>query len=327
MPATVKMGSMAERSPAERDTAEWYRAFAEEARGQSAIYEDWALSVASDRRLIALIERLPLQKRQPNLLFATSRFLGAPEGGYGPFRDWLIANWARVVPEAMRRMTQTNEPRRCASLLPALGLLDGPLALLEVGASAGLCLYPDRYRYSYGAVTAGPASGVLLECATTGAVPVPSEAPEVAWRAGIDLDPLDVRDTEQMRWLTTLIWPEQDDRRRRLLAAIEIARAEPPLLFRGDAAARLADVLARVPRGARPVVVVSGVLVYLTAAERAAFVGLLRSLGVDWVSLEGRAAIPSIEAALPARPGRFVLSLNERPLAFSGARGEWLDWL
>jgi hypothetical protein len=311
-----------------RDTAEWYRSFAEETRGQSAIYERWALSVADDRQLLALIDGLPLQKRQPNLLFACSRFLGAPEGGYVPFRDWLVAHWDLVVPEVMKRMTQTNEPRRCAALLPALGLVaaDGPVALLEVGASAGLCLYPDRYSYSYDGVEFGPDSAVRLECATSGAVPLPVTMPEIVWRCGIDLDPLDVRDAEQMRWLTTLPWPEQEDRRLTLGAAIEVARDDPPTLVRGDATARLAESVALAPDGARVVVVVSGVLVYLTAAERAAFVEEVRALGVHWIALEGRSAIPSVEAALPDRPGRFVLSLNERPFAFAGARGEWLDW-
>ncbi|MFE4537493.1 DUF2332 family protein [Streptomyces scopuliridis] len=50
----------------------------------------------------------------------------------------------------LSRRTQTNEPGRCATLLPALAALDGPLALIEVGASAGLCLHVDRYSYDYG---------------------------------------------------------------------------------------------------------------------------------------------------------------------------------
>ncbi len=40
----------------------------------------------------------------------------------------------------MSKRTQTNEPGRCAVLLPLLAALPQPLALLEVGASAGLCL-------------------------------------------------------------------------------------------------------------------------------------------------------------------------------------------
>jgi hypothetical protein len=47
----------------------------------------------------------------------------------------------------LAQSTQTNEPGRCAALLPMLARLPEPLALLEVGASAGLCLLPDFYTY------------------------------------------------------------------------------------------------------------------------------------------------------------------------------------
>jgi hypothetical protein len=62
--------------------------------------------------------------------------------------------------------------------------------LLEVGTAAGLCLYPDRYTYRYGEHTVG-SSGPVLECTATGTVP-PGHLPEVVWRAGLDLNPLDV---------------------------------------------------------------------------------------------------------------------------------------
>ena len=41
------------------------------------------------------------------------------------------------------RRTQTNEPARCAVLLPALAQLPEPLALVDVGASAGLTMLFD----------------------------------------------------------------------------------------------------------------------------------------------------------------------------------------
>jgi hypothetical protein len=317
-----------------RGTASWYRDFGEtEAHGQSAVYEEWALGVAADRELIDIIDELPLQKRQPNLIFACARLLGAPVGPFAGFRDWLLANWPAVAAEAGHRSTQTNEARRCATLLPALTMIPGPLALLEVGASAGLCLYPDRYSYSYdGGEPVHPSDGpstVLLECATNGRVPVPGELPTIVWRAGIDLEPLDVDDADDMLWLETLIWPEQHERRERLRSAIAIARQEPPRLVRGDAIAALAALAAQAPADATLVIVASAVLVYLPAADRLRFVEAVRELGADWVSLEGVGGLPTVRAAIPddgGAPGRFVLALNERPLAWTGPHGQSLDW-
>jgi hypothetical protein len=202
-----------------------------------------------------------------------------------------------------------------------------------VGASAGLCLYPDRYSYRYdGGEPLHPqdgASTVLLECATNGLVPVPARLPEVVWRAGIDLAPLDVSDAADTLWLETLVWPEQQERRDRLRAAIAIARLDPPRLLRGDAIDALPALAAEAPAGATLVVVASAVLVYLAAAERMRFVETVRRLGADWVSLEGVGGLPTVQAAIPSHsgaPGRFVLALNERPLAFTGPHGQSLDW-
>ncbi len=316
------------------DTSSWYRGFGElEARGQSELYERWALGVADDPALISLIDELPLQKRQPNLIFACARLLGAPEEDYPAFRRWLGDHWAAVVPEALARSTQTNEARRCASLLPALARIAGPLALLEVGASAGLCLFPDRYSYSYDGGPridpgAGPSS-VLLECATTGDVPRPAVLPRIVWRAGLDLRPLDPRDHDDMLWLETLVWPEQHERRSRLRAAIRIAAEDPPRIVRADAS-ELASLAAEAPHDATLVVITSAVLVYLPFAERMRFVESVRSLDARWVSLEGVRGLPTVRQALPddgGSDGRFVLALDEVPLAFTGPHGQFLEWI
>jgi hypothetical protein len=117
-----------------------------------------------------------------------------------PLRDArLLDDWDAVRATVLARATQTNEVGRCATLLPVLAGLPGPLALIEVGASAGLCLYPDRCSYRYsgsrGDVALDPAAGpspVVLECRLDGDVPLPDALPDVVWRGGVDLYPLDV---------------------------------------------------------------------------------------------------------------------------------------
>jgi hypothetical protein len=316
-------------------TVNWYRWFAEhEAPGRSALFETWARGVAGDAEVLERLAELPRPKRQPNLLFACSRLVGCPLAPYGEWREWLLANWPAVSAEMRVRGTQTNEPRRCAVVLPVLAQIEGPIALLEVGASAGLCLYPDRYSYSYDGRRLDPVEGpstVLLECSTTGNPPIPAALPEIVWRAGIDLNPLDLTDADDVNWLETLIWPEQHERLARIHAAIEIVRADPPRIIRGDAIDDLPPLVAVAPPDATLVIVSSAVIVYLMPEPRARFIEYVRSLNAAWISNEGAGIVPVAAAALgdrvPSVLGQMLLSLNEVPRAFTGPHGDRLDWL
>src|SRR5882762_6636838 len=145
-----------------------------EVRGVSPSYEALCLGVAGDADVLARLDELPPPKRQPNLLLGAVRFLGGPVDAYRPFRDWALEHWELLAATMRERSTQTNEPRRCATLLPVLAALPQPLALLEVGPSAGLCLYPDRYAYRYQAGADEHLLGespVELRCTISGPVP------------------------------------------------------------------------------------------------------------------------------------------------------------
>lgn len=308
-----------------------YRRFADlEARGTSPIYEDWARAIADDPEILALLAELPRRKQQPHLIFACARLLGAPVGPFPTLRAWMLAHWPELRAEVLARATQTNEAGRCAVLLPVLSRLNGPLALVEAGASAGLTLYPDRYSYRYdtGAhirelhPADGPSSAIL-EC-TIDEPSVPDRLPEIVWRAGIDLNPLDITDPTALTWLETLIWPEHDHRRRRLDAAAAIAAADPPHLEQGDILERVPDLVARAPRGARVVVYHSSVVMYLDAERRAAFAELTRSLeDVTWVSNEGSDVFPEITTKAGVDVGgRNILAVNGEPLALAGTHGQ-----
>ncbi len=131
-------------------TAENYRRFARrEAAGRSALYESLALAVADDEAILGFLGALPAEKRQPNLLFAAARFLLDAVPDVTDLRRLVADRHDRLVEVMLERRTQTNEPARCATILPVLCRLPGPLALIEVGASAGLTLLIDRYGYDY----------------------------------------------------------------------------------------------------------------------------------------------------------------------------------
>ncbi|GAB3431313.1 DUF2332 domain-containing protein [Flindersiella endophytica] len=309
-------------------TAENYAEFGiRETRGISPTYERLSLAVSEDADLLALLDTLPPPKRQPNLLFGVVRLLGGPVDDPAAFHDYVLAYWPAVQAEMRVRATQTNEPGRCAVLLPVLASLPGPLALVEVGASAGLNLYPDRYAYRYGDQQVGSGEPVL-ECEATGLERVPDRLPEVVWRAGLDLNPLDVTKPDDVAWLDALIWPEHTHRRDRLRAASAVAAADPPLLVRGDAVSALPELAAKAPEGATLVVFHTSVLYQMPEPQRTAFADLVRGLPGHWISVEG----PDVMGydTLPDLPDgsgfHNVVALDGTPLAWARAHGQGLSW-
>lgn len=177
---------------------------------------------------------LPNSKQQPNLLLAAVRLCCGLAADFPDFQSRLRDNADTVRAVMLARSTQTNEPARCATLLPALRSLPQPLALIEVGASAGLCLLPDLYGYDYGRVQMRGASGApVFACRASADTPVPLAPPRIAWRAGLDLEPIDAADTGKAAWLEALVWPEQALRLANLRAALRIAAAAQPRLIRG----------------------------------------------------------------------------------------------
>ena len=331
--------------------AEQYADFATYTRGDSPCFEAWAEGVVADAEVQAWIGSLPGPKQQQNLVFAAARWHGVPAPGpYAGLRTALLGDVGALRATILARATQTNEVGRLATLVPVLAELSRraggrPLALLEVGASAGLCLYPDRHDYAWttadGVVTArgsdarGAALGAEpLTCTVTGAAPLPARPPAVAWRGGIDLHPLDVRDDDAMRWLTTLVWPEHDDRRRRLAEAIAVARADPPLLVAGDLLDEAPALVGRAAEHGPVVVLHSAVLAYLAPPERARFsatmAGLVRDGRCHWVSNEGKHVLPAITASGPPVPedlATFVLGVDGRAVAWTHGHGRSLTWL
>jgi hypothetical protein len=311
-----------------KSTAENYRDFAAEARGRSPAYEAMAGAVAADRGILRFLGTFPQEKRQPNLLFAAARYLGEPPEA-GALRALVRRRPGDLAAVMLARRTQTNEPARCATLLPVLAALPQPVALIEVGASAGLTLLADRYSYDYaGYRLAGlDPQAPVLHCAPSGPVPLPAQIPEIIWRAGLDLSPLDVTSDDDARWLQCLVWPGEGDRAERLAAAIAAARRDPPPVHRGDLLRDLPALAARAPAGATLVVYHCAVLAYVSPPGREQFAATVRGLEATWLSGEGPGIAPGVP--VPAYEGApFVLGRDGRTaLAVADGHGEWLRWL
>ena len=325
-------------------TANLYRRFGciEAGFGRSPHYQELAGSVADDSAVLSFLCGLALAKRQPNLLFAAARYLLGQPADIASLRD-LVSQRAPDLRDVMlSRRTQTNESARCTTLLPALGLVPGPVSLLEVGASAGLNLIVDRYSYVYTWAAGQPDGGggagqhlvrgadpnaPLLTCEVRGDVmpPLPAAVPNMAWRAGLDLNPLDVHNDDDVQWLECLLWPGEEGRAERLAAAIAAARRLPPIVHQGDLVEDLGRVAGGAPSGTSLVILSSAVLAYVDQAKRQEFAAAVHDLGATWLSSEG----PGVVAGAGPeddKPG-FVLARNgAEVLARVCPHGTWLEW-
>ena len=322
---TIKLGNMAN---SERETtADWFRRFANAEGAESPRYRDWALGIADDPEILALIDKLPRPKRQPVLVLTCARVAGVPLRPFETARIDLLALWPSIQKLTLSRSTQTNDPRRCTPLLVALQRIRGPIALIEVGASAGLTMFPDRYSYRWQApgraIASDPADGpstVTLGADIAGWSASPPRRPVIEYREGIDLNPLDVRNPDDREWLEALVWPEQHERLDIVRAASGIVAESPPLITAGDAVAEVRAAVARARKsapGATIVIWSPAVLVYLDPAERHKFETYCRRAHVRWISLDGRRVISRIGEAADksGMDGDFLLSLDGDPIA------------
>jgi hypothetical protein len=123
--------------------------------------------------------------------------------------------------------------------------------------------------------------------------------PRIARSIGLDLMPIDVCDDTEVRWLEACVWPDQADRFARLVAAIEVARSNPPDVRQGDAVQDLAAIVAEAAEHGHPVVTNSWVLNYLPHDTRLQYVDELDRIGserdLSWVIAEA----PGQTAGLP----------------------------
>jgi hypothetical protein len=233
-------------------------------------------------RLLGGVNRLVLTEREPDL--AEVYRAGSAPAAWDCFHD-VLRRKAAELRELLDLPVQTNEVGRCAALIFGFGTVAAatglPLRLLEVGASAGLNLRWDRFRYRADGFSWGPGdSPVELEFQLEGRTPpdLPADIP-VAGRQGCDAAPIDPTTPEGRLTLLTYIWPDQLERITRMRGALEVAAEEPVKLDREPAAPWAQRMLAEPVPGRATVIYHSIVSQYLSDSERARLFATIRAAG------------------------------------------------
>jgi len=286
-------------------------------------------------RLLGGVHRLVLEGRAPDLAaFYPSAGGDAGRGDPWPAFRALLASEADALRELLARPVQTNEVGRSAALLGGFLTVAAetglPLRLLELGASAGLNLRWDHFRYEAGDLAWGdPASPVRLVDVFEGALPL-GQAARVLSRAGCDRSPLDPTTRDGELTLRAYLWPDQIARQALLAGAIAVARRVPASVASADAAEWTAHALADPVPEAATVVYHSIMWQYLSRDERRTTRAVIEEGGqrattrapVAWLRFEPVADEGPLEVRLTTWPGGV-----ERVLARAGPHGRPVYWL
>lgn len=317
-------------------TRERYAAYAERIAPVSPSYAAWARSVDDD--LVALLDAVPEQQRQPELVFAVARRLGADPSDPAALR--ALGREARpAFSTALASATvQANDPRRLGPVVPLFAALAAadprPLGLVDAGAAAGLCSIPDRVTLDQVVVgspdadrapsrtlrpgvrgrdvrpgarpdrvrvhTAVAEPSVHLTVDASGTVPEPAGTPiRIGARVALDPNPIDLAEPQAFDRLVEAVPPEATDRTALMREAARAALAVPPVRIRGTLPHDLDRALDALPDGVRPVVLTTGTLVYVPGADRQRVVDRLAERGAHWIALERTGILRGVAATLP----------------------------
>tara|TARA_A100001391_G_scaffold95558_3_gene63395 strand:+ start:13863 stop:14912 length:1050 start_codon:yes stop_codon:yes gene_type:complete len=231
---------------------------------------------------------------------------------------------------------QTNEVMRSSALLGmALRLaerLEMPLALYEIGASAGLNLAFDTYHYALGEDREwGDANALVnIESEWRGHFPSLETELEIASRQGCDRNPLDPHAPESVERQLAYIWADQHNRIGRVSAALSAAASRPYVVERADAADWVAAKLAEPPQaGVAPVFFHTIVWQYLPKATKDRIAEAFEAAGAS-----ATAETPLVWMFMEAEdhPAGAVLKQTVWPggeketVGLSDYHGRWVDW-
>ena len=326
-----------------------------------------AAAPGQDRPVLWLAALHDLVLRQPEVPAARwyASVVGrdrVPSGDPWPdVRRTVLAHADELRAVIGSRTTQTNEVNRSVYLAPSLALAcrdqpGRPVVLVEMGASAGLLLQVDRYRVELnggrGRVVLGdPTSrvrcaGVDRSHRPVGDLAEPLELPAVAGRCGIDRHPVDLADTDAVRWLEACLWPDVPGRVERFRSAVSLLAGTRSPVVRGDMVDDLPPLLADAGRAATAdahlVVFSSWALTYLDRGRRpevadALAVAAREGRPVTWLTAEPPHCTPGIDppAERPADVGQTTVLAtrswrqgSEQPprvLGTAHPHGEWVD--
>ena len=260
-----------------------------------------------------------------------------PKDVYRHLQEFCLRSEKPLNDVIGNRFVQTNVANRCAYLLPAFkyisSISDGkPISFVEIGCSAGLNLLWDKYRYTYSdGTTFGDAQSTVhlnSRIEGTGYPSMDVETNEVAGRFGVDLNPIDVADENEVDWLRALVWPERQDESEILECAVSNAKEHKDeiKLFKGEMLDVLPKIFSDHVTSTNVCVFDSHVMNQIPNEDRQTLSNMLKNLSsqvnIFHVSIGGQSNPPEIRLSRYCEGIRYSALLG-----YSDAHGRWSRWV
>jgi hypothetical protein len=246
----------------------------------------------------------------------------------------MIAAHADFIRTYLARPPQTNEVGRAAALLGGFLTIAEttrrPMRLLEIGSSAGLNLFWDRFSYRAPLFTWGNTDAPVKLAFDWEGPPPPLTAPvQIAARAGCDSAPVDIRDASNVRLLESYVWTDQVPRMERLRGAVKMAIEGQVKVDKASADDWLMAQLQQPSPGLATVIFHSVVWQYMSPVMQTRAEAAIAAAGgratadspVAWLRMEEWNPDMSFNVILTQWPGGVTRTLAQ--VQFHGA---WVKW-
>ncbi|MED1603208.1 DUF2332 domain-containing protein [Alkalihalophilus marmarensis] len=325
----------------------------DECADSSKLYETLSKETAKDEELLIICSHAKESQPIPNLFFGAVHYLllkgvrheladyylslveepKKSTHAFVHFKSFCEEYKEEIIHLLQTKLVQTNEVRRCAYLYPSFSCIyektNKPLALIEIGTSAGLQLLCDQYQYSYdGLHRYGNLNSPLSLSSEIIGENVPSfkkEAYPVHSRCGIDLHINDLRDQEDRCWLKALIWPEHMERRNEFEAAASILKenVDELNLIEGDGIELLPQIVEGLPQNVTVCVFHTHVANQMPLETKKQLLQTIDELGRDrdvfhlYNNISDR--FLHLDSYIDGRK-------TEETLAETAGHGEWFSW-
>ena len=249
-----------------------------------------------------------------------------------PFREFSLAHRDELAGIIAQRSVNTNEVRRCGCLLPALAFAAlhanaTQVHLIDIGCSAGLNLFADKYKIDFGPYGGSGPNNSSVQFRTDirqGRLSL-APIPHIQMRTGIDPDPIDLNDPQDVTWFKSLVWPDHLERFERLEAAVGIAQEQSSDITKGYANDVLPDLIRSSPDDLLIVIQHSFVLNQFTPEDREILESLLiqsskhrpiARIGMEWDQTHAVLSQTHYENG----------QSEQTHLGIADAHGAWMTW-